>query len=64
MKRVSQLTKAEKVKLSCEMSAYILVGLGGFSFVSNHANIAYGLTLLAGVIDKFVPRFFGIPAAE
>lgn len=54
------MTKAQKVKVWCEAISYILVGFGGFSFVSDHTNIAYGLTLAAGVVDKFVPRLFGV----
>jgi len=54
-------TRKERVKLICEATSYILVGLGGFSFVSDHTNIAYGLTLLAGIVDKYVPRFLGVP---
>ncbi len=51
--------KAERVKVWCEAIAYVLVGIGGFSFVSNHTDLAYGLTLAAGGIDKFGPRLFG-----
>jgi hypothetical protein len=47
-----------KAKVWCEAIAYVLVGLGGFSFVSNHSDLAYGLTLIAGGVDKFGPRLF------
>jgi hypothetical protein len=47
-----------KAAVWCEAIAYVLVGVGGFSFVSNHSDLAYGLTLLAGGVDKFGPRLF------
>lgn len=58
---VSQWNKPtpDKVKVWAEALSYVLVGLGGFSFVADHQNLAYGLTLTAGAIDKFVPRLFG-----
>lgn len=52
---------ASKVKVWCEALSYMLVGLGGFSFVADHQNIAYALTLSAGAIDKFGPKLFGSP---
>lgn len=51
--------KPDRVKVWCEAIAYVLVGVGGFSFVSNHTDLAYGLSTIAGVVDKFGPRLFG-----
>ncbi len=48
------------VTLWVDLSTYILVGFSGFSFVSDHPNLAYALSLIAGGVSKFVPRLFGV----
>lgn len=50
----------KRAQLWADVISYVLVGIGGFSFVTNHPDIAYAVTLAAGAVNKFAPRFFGI----
>lgn len=50
----------DRVIVWIDFISYLLVGLGGFSFITNHPDIAYGVTLLAGGVNKFGPRLFGV----
>ena len=50
----------DKVIVWCDFISYLMLGVGGFSYVTKHSDIAYGITLLAGAINKFVPRLFGV----
>ncbi len=54
------MTYKKKVQVWVDLVSYLLLGLGGFTFFTNHADFAYGITLVAGAINKFVPRLFGI----
>ncbi len=52
------MTKKEKVQLWVDLLSYVLVGVGGFSFMTNHPDVAYAVTLAAGAVNKFMPKFF------
>lgn len=52
------MTKKEKVQLWVDLLSYVLVGVGGFSFMTNHPDVAYAVTLAAGAVNKFAPKFF------
>lgn len=57
------MTRKQKIIL-VDLISYVLVGLGGFSYVTQHPDLAYAVTLVAGAINKFVPKLLGVDTPQ
>lgn len=49
----------KRVKIICEAVAYTLTGLATLAWANKFPDLPVIMLLLAGVIDKHVPRIFG-----
>ncbi len=49
----------KKVRLIFDILSYLLAGVAVTSWVQASPNFSIIILLIAGGIDKFVPRFFG-----